>query len=203
MGATNGTLLPQKKDVLLSAPSLRKISVSLHSFEANGKEDLASYLNGVTDFYRDLTANKKETYLALRLWNEGGRNQKNEEIIARLSEILRVDVAALPEKNGSKKIKPNLFLESASRFDWPSLGAENQAVTFCHGLTRQIGVLCDGTVVPCCLDSEGTIALGNLFTDSLTDVLQSPRAEEIRRGFACRHPSEELCRKCGYATRFR
>ena len=50
--------------------------------------------------------------------------------------------------------------------------------------------------------SEGTIALGNLFTQTLPEILQSPRVAAMAAGFAARNPSEELCRRCGYARRF-
>ena len=73
---------------------------------------------------------------------------------------------------------------------------------FCHGLRQQIAVLCDGTVVPCCLDSEGQLALGNLFSQPLEEILASPRARAIVDGFSRRTPSEALCRRCGYARRF-
>ena len=63
-------------------------------------------------------------------------------------------------------------------------------------------MLCDGTVVPCCLDHEGDIPLGNLFTQSLEEILSSPRAQAIYEGFSGRRVVEELCRKCGYARRF-
>ena len=49
---TNGTLLPARQPVLLAAPALRKVSVSLHSFEANEAGDFRAYLTGCTDFAR-------------------------------------------------------------------------------------------------------------------------------------------------------
>ena len=63
-------------------------------------------------------------------------------------------------------------------------------------------MLCDGTVIPCCLDSEGRLALGNIFHQSLDYILNTPRAQRIRRGFDCREPAEALCRRCHYASRF-
>ena len=69
-------------------------------------------------------------------------------------------------------------------------------------LREQLGVLADGTAVPCCLDHEGDIALGNLFTQPLSEILQSERACALREGFSRRRPSEELCRRCGFAARF-
>ena len=73
---------------------------------------------------------------------------------------------------------------------------------FCYGLRDQIGVLCDGTVVPCCLDHEGDIALGNLFESELQDIMSTQRAIAIFDGFSARTAAEPLCRRCGYAKRF-
>ena len=80
--------------------------------------------------------------------------------------------------------------------------ADGGDCVFCHGLRDQIGVLADGTVVPCCLDHEGDIALGNLFEQSMEEILESPRAKAIYEGFSQRKATEELCRRCGYARRF-
>ncbi len=199
---TNGTLLSQQQDKLLHAPCLHKVSVSLHSFEGNDrKDDLAAFLDGVLDFCR--RAASSDVICALRLWNEGGENRRNGEIESRLSARFGTDVSSLPrDPNGNRKLGENVYLESAERFDWPDTAAEDRHTQFCHALRQQIAVLCDGTVVPCCLDGEGRIPLGNLFKQELDDILASPRAQAMRRGFETRQPSEELCRRCGYAVRF-
>ena len=96
-----------------------------------------------------------------------------------------------------------VYLEHGDKFDWPDLSAEDGGdQVFCYGLRDQIGVLCDGTVVPCCLDHEGDLALGNLLEQDLAEILESPRARAICHGFAQGVAAEELCRKCGYARRF-
>lgn len=198
---TNGTLLSRCREALLGAGALHKVSVSLHSFEGNAGGDMGEYLENVWDFAA--AAADRGVLCALRLWNEGGENRRNGEIEAFLSEKCGADVGALPvDSTGNRKLRQNLYLESAARFDWPSLEAPEQGTEFCHGLRQQIAVLCDGTVVPCCLDGQGSVALGNLLTEELADILASPRAAAIREGFARRQPSEELCRRCGYATRF-
>ena len=74
---------------------------------------------------------------------------------------------------------------------------------FCHGLGDHFGILVDGRVIPCCLDREGVIELGNVFKDDLNEVLSSERAEKMREGFRNKKACEELCRKCGYARRFK
>ena len=83
-----------------------------------------------------------------------------------------------------------------------TMSAQERGTQFCYGLRDQLGVLADGTAVPCCLDHEGDIALGNLFTQPLSEILQSERACALREGFSRRCPSEELCRRCGFAARF-
>ena len=105
-------------------------------------------------------------------------------------------------RNGSFFLRDHLYLERAGKFDWPDLSANESGTQFCYGLRDQLGVLVDGTVVPCCLDHEGDMALGNLFTQPLTKILNSPRACTLREGFSRRKPAEELCRRCGFAARF-
>ena len=101
------------------------------------------------------------------------------------------------------QIDQRVYLEYGDKFDWPDLSAPDGGErAFCHGLRDQVGVLCDGTVVPCCLDHDGDIALGNLFETTLEEIWETPRAKAIYQGFAQKKAAEELCRKCGYATRF-
>ena len=198
---TNGTLLPEKGSALLAAPALHKVSVSLHSFEGNDGGDMTDYLAAVWDFCA--AAGEKGVLCALRLWNEGGAEERNGEILRFLSTASGRDVENLPADSvGNKRLAPGLFLESARKFDWPSPDAAEGNVQFCHALRQQIAVLCDGTVVPCCLDGEGRLALGNLLVQELDGILDSPRARAIREGFDRRRPSEELCRRCGFARRF-
>ena len=107
------------------------------------------------------------------------------------------------ERRGPR-IGQRVYLEYGDKFDWPDLTApDGGEKVFCYGLRDQLGVLCDGTVVPCCLDHEGDIRLGNLFEEDLQDILESPRAKALYDGFSCGKAAEELCRRCGYARRFK
>ncbi len=195
---TNGTLLARQYETLLAADALYKVSVSLHSFEGNGI-DSAQYLEDIWRFAD--AASKRGVIVALRLWNEGGAEEQNDAICAFLLEKCGLD--ELPEeKKGGVRLCEKLYLERGKKFDWPDLSASEQSTQFCYALRDQLGVLADGTVVPCCLDHEGDIALGNLFTQELAEILQSERAQALKDGFSRRCPSEELCRRCGYASRF-
>lgn len=199
---TNGTLLHKRREELLAAKSLHKVSVSLHSFEGNGGAgDLPAYLQQVWDVCLPLS--ERGVLCALRLWNEGTAPRLNGAVEAFLSQRIGRDVESLPrDARGNRTLRPNLFLERAERFGWPDLNAPESGANFCHGFTRQLAVLWDGTVTPCCLDSEGDIPLGNLLSQPLEEILQGERAAAMAAGFAARKPTEELCRRCGYARRF-
>jgi radical SAM protein with 4Fe4S-binding SPASM domain len=198
---TNAVLLPQRGAQLLTVPNLHKVSLSLHSFEGNGGGDLEGYLTACWTFAA--AAAQGGILVALRLWNGGGAESYNETIFNFLSDKLGRSVPDIPpDVRGNRTLRKNLFLEQAGKFDWPDTTAPESGVQFCHGLRDQLGVLADGTVVPCCLDHNGDLALGNLLTQELSDILASPRAKSIYQGFSRRMPTEELCRRCGYAARF-
>ena len=94
-------------------------------------------------------------------------------------------------------------MEWGDRFEWPDSEAEIKGKRyFCYGLKDQFGILSDGTIVPCCLDIEGTISLGNIFKDELNSVLKSKRAMDIAEGFKRGEAAEDLCKRCGYTQRF-
>ena len=196
---TNGTLLQKRQEVLLCAPGLHKVNISLHAFEAN---DLAvpfeEYLRRCLVFGQ---AAEGKMLVVYRLWNQGGEDTKNRVILDALHQFFPGEWETGPK---GIRIGQRIYLEYGDKFDWPDLGAEDGGDrVFCYGLRDQIGVLVDGTVVPCCLDHDGDIALGNLFRQSMEEILETPRAKAIYEGFRNKKASEELCRKCGYARRFK
>lgn len=196
---TNGTLLNKQQETLLNAPALHKVNISLHAFEAN---DLAipfsSYLDGCFTFGNQAKGKKLVVY---RLWNQGGADEKNAQILDALSRYFPKPWTI--ERRGTR-IGERVYLEYGDKFDWPDLSAADGGErVFCYGLRDQIGVLCDGTVVPCCLDHEGDLSLGNLHENTMEEILESNRAKAIFHGFSEKKAVAELCRKCGYARRFR
>jgi len=195
---TNGSLLKAREADLLEAGALHKINISLQSFEANTVGDFEDYVNQCAAFAA--RAAERGKIAVLRLWNEGGLDRLNGDI----EEILREHFPGEWKKGrGGLKLSERIWLEHGEKFDWPELSANDMGQSlFCYGLRDQIGVLCDGTVVPCCLDHEGDIALGNLLEDSLENIMSTKRARNIYDGFSKRQAVEELCRKCGYARRF-
>lgn len=194
---TNGTLLQKHKEDLISA-GLHKVNISLHSFEDGSTDDHIRYVDQLADFA--IVAANTGVIVSFRLWNQGFADDKNNFALQRLKQQIPGDWA---DNSRGLRIRDRIFLEYGQRFAWPDSNAEIQGEKFyCYGLKDQFGILCDGTVVPCCLDSEGIINLGNIFTEDLGTILTSQRATDMVQGFRCGKATEELCKRCGYAQRF-
>ena len=197
MITTNGTLLKLYGDKILDA-GIHKVNISVHSFENGTEEQFENYMTSLVDFAKK--AYNKGVIVVFRLWNNGFDNGINNKII----DYLKTNINNVWAENSKGfKLLDKMFLEFGERFSWPDINADVQGDNvFCYGLRDHIGILSDGTVVPCCLDSEGSINLGNIFKDDLNNILNSDRAKSIKCGFDRRIAVEELCQKCGYAQRF-
>ena len=197
---TNGSLLRERgKNLLESLP--HKISISLHAPDANPTFADKGYLDSVIGFSKE--AAERGCIVVLRLWNLG-TDADNSDIISRLKQSFCEPWEKY--RGGSNlKLEDKIFLEYGEHFDWPDSRtepADEDAEVFCYALRNQVGVLVNGDVVPCCLDAEGALKLGNLFESELDDILASPRAKAIYDGFSRRRAVEPLCRTCGYVKRF-
>lgn len=193
---TNGTLLDRAGDALLEAEP-HKVQISVHSHEGNGKDAPEEYMRQVMTFARK--AASRGVIVVLRLWNQGGYDSANEYLLD-----LASDHVPRPwtERYDGWKMADGIYLEYDRIFEWPDedRDAFEGEEVFCYALRNQIGVLADGTVVPCCLDHDGCIALGNLFTQTLDEILDSPRARALYDGFTHHIATEPLCQRCGYAA---
>ncbi|RCX17625.1 radical SAM protein with 4Fe4S-binding SPASM domain [Anaerobacterium chartisolvens] len=207
---TNGTLIGRLLEQDMLKPSLRQVNFSLHSLEGNSCDSLLlnmeGYLEAIFDFIREARL-KTNVQICLRLWNlkEHGSPESNRLLLSKIEKEFSLDFRLQDKITPCKGVKlaDGIFLNQAQRFNWPDITDRDINDTgFCYGLREQIAILCNGTVVPCCLDSEGTIALGNICTQSLDEILSGARAKEIYNGFSSRRAVEPLCRKCQYRQRF-
>ena len=198
---TNGTLLYKCREILLSEYAPFKVNISLHSYEVNKIGiTLSQYLDMCFDFCKN--GSRKGIICVMRLWNKGSENNTlNDEIISGMHKFFdESSTSGWKETYSGYKICDRIFLEWGEKFEWPDIDGEIVGENHsCYGLRDQFGVLSDGTVVPCCLDADGSINLGNIFKTPLSEILSSPRAMALRKSFINKDIKEELCRRCGYA----
>lgn len=197
---TNGTLLKNKVGILKKHHCIKKMNISLHC-EHNG------YPNYYKDVF-DAVEKLPHVYIMYRIWTlqEYELNAQAIEIISALKEYYHIDYDLIQEIKTKNHIQMNerLYLDKENEFIWPDLNNEIlQERGYCYALKTHIAVLSDGTVIPCCLDGEGILALGNIFEENLEDILHSPRAKAIKKSFQDRILKEELCKKCGFIQRLK
>ena len=195
---TNGTLLGKVGQALINS-GVYKINISVHSFEDGSDESYHSYINSLFSFADE--SSKAGVLTVFRLWNKGHDGGRNDKTISLMKE--KFHNGEWREGSRGFRIRHKLHLEWGDRFEWPDVSCEEgDSSVFCYGLSDHFGILVDGTVIPCCLDREGVINLGNIHETPIEDILTSERAKSILEGFKKRCAKEELCRKCGYARRF-
>lgn len=208
---TNGTLIKKAGDKIINKPALRQINFSLHSFDGNEiKGSMEDYINDIISFTKE-TLRISDTKVALRFWNltrdnhvnvKSQRNRRILDVIEREFELpYRIEEKISSERG--VKIGEKLYLNQDHEFEWPGLECEeDDGRGFCYGLRNQIAILVDGTVVPCCLDGEGIINLGNINEMSFKEIINGKRARDLFEGFSRRQSVEELCKKCGFRKKF-
>lgn len=213
---TNGTLLDKASPVLLAKSALRQVNISLHSMEEHREKSEAhqiAYVKSAISFARKASASNG-VYISLRLWNmDAGReaavhdpkHRRNRRLLELIEEEfgLAFKIEEKVQPGSGIKLADRIYLNQDYQFEWPRLDApEDDGVGFCHALRSHCAVLANGTVVPCCLDGEGVIALGNIHHQEFSDIINGERAQSMLQGFSRRAAVEELCRKCGYRRRF-
>ena len=197
---TNGGLFDRKQEMLLHH-SIRQINISLHDAEENiAPEKWSEYFDSVFDFASKAAP---KSYVCLRLWNISNENSSDFNAISlkKIADKFNLPEEKLYEKTTGNglKLAEHIFLQRAPRFEWPDqnqVGTQTQKN--CYALSDHIAILADGQVVPCCLDADANMFLGNIFTENLADILQKDRAKDIKKGFEQRKVVEPICATCGF-----
>lgn len=182
---TNGYLIDRIKD----NKNIRQLNISLHSFDDKYRISLQSYLDNIFDSIDELL--KNDTYISLRMWI---KNKYHEDIINYINKRFKLN---LPKNIGNCTIKNKLFINNFHEFIWPDLNSDYYSEKgTCYALKDHIGILVDGTIVPCCLDTLGSINLGNIYKQSMNDILKHERVNKMLDNFNNHKKVEELCKHC-------
>ncbi len=195
---TNGTLLKEKAKMLRKHSSLSHLYLSLHS--ENNKE------NYLQDIFIETAKFSKKVTIIYRFWTlENGKiNSKIANILEKMREYYNLGNEKMKELKTTKNIKisENIYVDKADLFEWPKTSLSNKEDGHCLGGKTHVAILSDGTVVPCCLDDDGIISLGNIFKQSFAEIINGSRFQNLRNSFENNKAIEPLCQKCTYKARF-
>ena len=190
---TNGTLFPQLVEQLKECKNLNKINFSLHS-ENNYTDYCENIFKSVDKLPDTVTA-------IYRLWTlkDNELDEKATNIVNKISGYYHLSAETVEKIKSENNVKINstIYVDKDNEFEWPE---ENNYISdgYCFALKTQIAILVDGTVVPCCLDSDGKINLGNIYKEDLDAIINSKRYQSLKKSFQDRHPCEKLCMSCKF-----
>lgn len=196
---SNGLLIKNFLPVLSQNTALVQLNISLHSLTSNlGLEKTLEHIKNILPSLEILLDQNPKLFINLRFWRTDESDQKL------LNELLSLyEGQSFIQKEKNLRLRPRLLIHFEKTFEWPHLKAPVRSEKgFCHALTSHFGILSTGVVIPCCLDSEGAIPLGNLHTEKLEDILNSPRAIKMCEEFSRGNLVENLCQRCQYIERF-
>ncbi|MDD2896207.1 MAG: radical SAM/SPASM domain-containing protein [Aliarcobacter sp.] len=207
---TTANNINEKHYYALMNPTIKQINFSINSYNANShKKSLDEYLNPILDFVKFAQSKNHEYFINFRIWNldeEKSAKEFNKKVFDKINQTFNSNIdidEVYNEKPKNIRIARKIFFNFDEYFSWPNL--ENGIVSksgFCYGLDSHFGILTNGDVIPCCLDQNACINLGNTNTTQLDDILNSQRVKAIQKGFKNNILVEELCQKCEYRTRF-
>ena len=206
---TSGYFMKKHNHETLFHPAVKQINISLNAFNKNDTTiSFEQYMNPIINLCHEKVKQKKELFINLRMWNLDevmSEKKFNSELFMLLEKSFDVnlDLNKLnPKEKKNIRLDYKVLLHFDNYFEWPSLQNIVYGHGTCQGLSSHIGVLANGDVVPCCLDSEAIINLGNIEEKSLKEILEGKRSVDMRQGFKDGVCSEELCLKCSYKERF-
>lgn len=205
---TNATLLEKNLDTIIESGAVRQLNLSLHSITKNENTDkynFENYIKSVLNSSKEILE-KTEIIISYRLWNLENieKNSENYHILNALESAFNVEnLKEIAKKEKFVKLVENAFLNQDLEFVWPSL--ENEIISevgSCWGLRNQVAILVNGDVVPCCLDGEGKILLGNIFDSDFSDIINSEYSKELIKNFEENKIIHNLCKRCGFRGKF-
>lgn len=213
---TNATLLRNQNVTALLSPFVRQVNISLQSFAANLKSEdyydkLERYLTPIFNLVKEAREKRPDLFIQFRMWNQGAEESEleakvNRQMLLRLEEFFGVQIDFSKINLKFKKAYPlggRFSVQFDSRFRWPNIDDEILSEDgFCHALTSHIAIHADGKIVPCCLDKEAKIELGNIFETPFAEILSSSRLQKMKAGFAKGKLFESLCQRCDFIQRF-
>ncbi|MGL2822165.1 radical SAM/SPASM domain-containing protein [Helicobacter pylori] len=197
---TSGAYLHNFETLLQDA--IYQISISLDAgLDNHNKLNQHRYIQKILEFCRYKCEKNSEVFLNLRI--QDSTLEKHQNLIKPFLESFECVSLETLKSQGRARLFKKSFLNIQKTFKWPNLNAPNplnqeSKTPYCYGLIKQIAILSDGVVVPCCMDTQAHINLGDLNHMPLKDILNSQKAMAIKTHFLKGEALELLCKNCSY-----
>lgn len=175
---------------IIDNKNIHRLNISLHSFSDKYSVSLNDYLDNI---FNTIDKIDSKTFISLRLWVKDNHTQ---DILNYINKRYNKNIDFIQD-NHKVMIKKNLIIDSYHMFTWPDLNNTYYSEAGkCYGLINHIGILSNGNIIPCCLDTMGLINLGNIYQDDLSDILNKKIVRDMIKGFKNNQKIHELCKHC-------
>ena len=107
------------------------------------------------------------------------------------------------------EIAPNISFETYILNTWGNAFTESDSVVpsktgYCSALNDHFAILCSGDLTYCCVDYNGNTKAGNVFENSITEIMNSQPVIDAVEGFNKLKVVHPYCQKClGGSTWFK
>ncbi|GAA7900840.1 radical SAM/SPASM domain-containing protein [Helicobacter pylori] len=179
-----------------------QISISLDAgLDNHNKLNQHRYIQKILEFCHYKCEKNSEVFLNLRI--QDSTLEKHQNLIKPFLESFECVSLETLKSQGRTRLFKKSFLNIQKTFKWPDLNAQNplnqeSKIPYCYGLIKQVAILSNGVVVPCCMDTQAHINLGDLNHMPLKDILNSQKAMAIKTHFLKGEALELLCKNCSY-----
>jgi len=186
---TNGFLINKIK-----THNIRQINISLHSFDERYGVLFEDYISNIFSYADN---NSKNTYINYRLWSH---SKYYDLLLQKLEDKYDKKIILT---SGNFKLDDNVFLSVEEEFTWPQDSTDecSNSEGVCYALKDHIAILSNGTVVPCCLDGNGVINLGNIFEKGIENIINSSNFIKLKNELSNGIRNCGLCKKCNFSTK--
>jgi radical SAM protein with 4Fe4S-binding SPASM domain len=203
--STNGHFLSEENSEKLAGSGLKKLIISLDGID---QETYSVYrINGnaekVVDGIRNITSARTKQNSSLKIEIQFLVNSFNEHQIPQVKELAK-------EVNARLRLKSMQIIDKSEIGSWLPIDKRfrryllkdgeyvinNSLPDRCARLWFNPVVTWDGKVVPCCFDKDAEYVMGDLNTDSFSEIWDGPKYRIFRKSILTGRHMIEICRNC-------
>lgn len=190
------------KDFLFEFENIHQINISLIALLVQNKINFNDYFKNIDIFLKKHLAIKHNSFINFRLWNFDEKFNyplENEFLYDFFEQYFNTKFDKKLQRN---RLARHIILDQKKQFKWPNLNNKFISdIGTCYALEKQVAILSDGTLVPCCLDSNGCINLGNVFEKDFNELINNEKFLKIKNDFKNNKLTQALCQRCEFVKK--
>ncbi|WP_317398720.1 SPASM domain-containing protein [Helicobacter bilis] len=195
---SSGAFLQEKHFSLLTQQHIHQVSFSLDALFDNKhlRKEIEKYFDIILAFYEYAKIYAPNLYINLRLFGDYDYTYF----------LQRFPNAILQTEKRRLRLAKNFFLRFHRSFTWAALQKDSKIANmqiypnmpYCFGAIKQLAILANGKVVPCCIDASANMPLGDFNTQDFSEILYSKDMKNIQDSLRTYKNLPLLCESCTF-----